>query len=274
MVNLKKTTPPIFLILIVLFAQLSCTQESVENRITLDKYSDGQVMREHVKYMENDTVVEFIYFQNGELNYKRQLLNNHKTGWSYTYNKQGKLLFEENYLDGNLTGTFKAFYPTGHISRIEHYQGNRNVDTTTYYDKNGQVTREVAYLEPCELGSCECNQFVVVYENGSKIYSYEVNNGLNTENHTVYDRVVYMRLMENNDQIPLREIGKSIFRDNCGMCHKTDNQLVGLALNSFSKTMIEDELVEILGGSKGHPPSALSEKEAGALIEYINKNCP
>ena len=273
MSNLKKITIFTLLTLIVILGQLSCTQEKVENRTTLNKYNDGQLMREQVKYKDNDTIVEFIYFQNGQVNYKRQLLNNQRTGWSYTYNKKGELLFRENYLNGNLTGEFKAFYPTGQISIIEHYQENKNIDTTIYYNKNGQVTRKVAYLEPCEFGSCECNQLVVVYENGSRIYSYEVINGLKSENHTVYDQTVYMTLMAKNEEVPLYQEGRTIFRNNCGTCHKLDNQLVGLALNSFSKTIVEDELVQIIGGGKGHPTIKLTKNEAEELIEYINRNC-
>lgn len=272
--NLKEISKFILLTLLVLLGQLSCTQGRVENRTTLNKYNNGQLMRAHVKFKDNDTIVEFIYFQSGQLNHKRQLLNNQRTGWSYTYNKKGELLFRESYLNGDLTGDFKAFYPTGQISRIEHYQENKNIDTTIYYNKNGQVTMKVAYLAPCEFGSCECNQLVVVYENGSKVYSYAANNGLKSENHTVYDQAVYQKLMAKNDEVHLREEGKSIFRNNCGMCHKVDKQLVGIALDSFPKPMTADELVEILGGSKGHPSTKITGKEAEELIEYINKNCP
>ncbi len=42
--------------------------------------------------------------------------------------------------------------------------------------------------------------------------------------------------------------------------------------NTCTKTMIEDELVEIMGGGKGHLTIKLTEQEAEALIEYLNKN--
>ena len=260
--------------MIVLATQLSCTQGKVENRTTLNKYTNGQIMREHVRYKGNDTIVEFIYFQNGKLNHKRQLLNDQRTGRSYTYNKTGELLFEESYLNGDLVGDFKAFNPTGQISRIEHYQGNKNTDTTTYYDKSGQVTKKVAFLAPCDPGSCDCDQFVDVYENGSKIYSYEVHSGSASETPTVYDQAAYLRLLARNDQVPLSEEGRSIFRSDCGMCHKRDKQPAGVALNSFPKTMNEDELVEIVAGRRGHPALTLSEEQAQALIAYMNNNCP
>lgn len=260
--------------MIILVTQLSCTQEKVESRTTLNKYTDGQIMREHVKYQGNDTTIEFMYFVNGKLNHKRQLLNDQRTGRSYTYNKKGELLFMESYLKGELAGDFKAFYPTGQISRIEHYQGNQNIDTTTYYDKNGQVTKQVAFLAPCDRSSCDCDQLVDVYENGSKIYSYEVHHGSASETPTVYDQAAYLGRMAGNDQVPLSEEGRSIFRSDCGMCHKRGKQPAGVALNSFPKTMNEDELVETVAGRAGHPAIRLSEKQAEALMAYLNNNCP
>ncbi len=157
------------LTLVVLLAQLSCTQERAESRTVLNKYASAQIVRQHVKYAGNDTVVEFRYYQNGQLNHKGQLLNDQRTGRAYTYNKKGELLFQENYLNGELSGEFKAFYPSGQISKVEHYRENRNVDTRRYYDRNGEVTKEVAYLTPCDLGSCKCDQFVIVYGNGRRV---------------------------------------------------------------------------------------------------------
>ncbi len=263
-----------FLILIVLVGQLSCTQERVESRTALNKYSTGQIMREQVKYEGNDTIVEFLYFQDGQLNRKGQLLNDQRTGWAYTYNRKGELLFQESYRDGELSGEFKAFYTTGQISRVDHYRENSNVDTTRSYDRNGEVTKEVAYLTPCDFGSCGCDQFVVVYENGTKVYSYELRNGSEFGNQTVYDQADHLSLMARDQHTPLYEEGRSIFRSDCGMCHKRGKQPAGVSLNSFSRTMNEDELIETVAGRVGHPAIQLSEKQAEALMEYINDHCP
>ena len=269
-----KLTQLTFLLLIALLTLFSCTQERIENRITLNTFDNGQVMREHVKYKDNDTLVEFIYFQDGQVNCKRQLLNNQRTGMSYLYNLDGELLYQEHYLNGHLTGDFKAFYPSGKISRIEHFEENKNIDTTIYYDKQGQVTKKVAFLDPCDLGSCECNQFVIMYENGSKIYSYKVQNGLKSKEHTVFDQEVYQRLIAEKDEVSLYEKGKFIFQMNCGMCHKINSQSAGVAFDSFSRTMTNDELYEFLGGSTGHPVVKATHIESDALIEYINRGCP
>lgn len=261
------------LIITVLTGQISFAQENVVYRITLDKYDNGQILREHIKYHNKDTVVELIYFQNGQLKDKRQLLNNQRTGWSYSYNEKGELIFQNNYLNGNLTGVFKTFYPTGQISIIAYYKNNKKIDTTTYYNENGQVIKKVAFLLPCEFGSPECNQSVVIYENDSKIYSYEVVNGMKSENHTVYDQTVYQKIKAHEDKKPLHEKGKMIFQSNCGMCHKLDKPIIGPALNCITKTKKKDELTKIIVGKQGHPISKLTDKEIEALIEYINKNC-
>lgn len=213
------------LLLIFLLVQLSCSQQTIENKNILNKYADGKILREQVKYRDNDTLVQFTYFKNGKLNYKMQLLNNQRVGYFFTYNKKEEL------------------------------------------------TMKVVYQSPCDFGSCKCDEAVTVYENGSNIYSYEVNKGLKSENHTIYDQVSYQKLVAENNKVAENENGKTLFHINCGMCHKTENQLVGIALNSFSKTMNADELVEILGGSKGHPWTRTNKKEAEELIEYINKIC-
>ena len=264
----------IFLILIVSLGQLSCTQEKVEHRNSLEKYDNGQLMQELVKYKDKDTLVEFVYFQDGQLNAKRQILDNKRTGWSEVYNKNGELLFQGNYLNGNLIGDFKAFYPTGEVSRIKHYQENKNIDTTTYYDIHGQVTKKVIYLTPCEFSSSECHLLVLVYEDGSKIYSYEVKNGLKSENHTVFDQTAYLKLKPKTEEVSMYQKGKTIFQENCGMCHLTDKQPVGMALDSFPRTTNKDELSELFNGSKGHPMIKINEKKILPLIEYINKNRP
>ena len=56
----------------------------------MNKYDNGQTILEHVKYQDNDTLVEFVYFENGQINYKRQVVNNQRNGWSYTYNEKGE----------------------------------------------------------------------------------------------------------------------------------------------------------------------------------------
>ncbi len=258
---------------IVFIGLLSCNKEKIENKKVISKYDNGQLMQEQVKYKDNDTIVEFTYFMTGQLNQKRQLLDGQRTGWSFIYNKKGTLLFSENYLDDNLSGELKAFYPTGQVSRIENYRKNIRIDSTTYFDKNGKIEKKVVFLTPCDISSCECNQLVTIYENGSKIYSYEVSNGIKSVDQTVYDQKVYEKLLSKNEEEPLSEKGKSLFRNNCGTCHKVKNQPVGPALNSFSKTISSDELFEILIGSKGHPVGKISQEETEALIDYINKNC-
>ena len=159
----------ILLLISFLIGQVSCTQDRVVERTVLNKYDNGQTMRERVKYLENDTLVEFVYFKNGQIDYKRQILNNRKNGWSYIYNEKGELIFFENYQNDKLSGEFKCFFPSGNISRIEHYDNNRNFDTTTYFNENEEVIKTVEYLTPCEFGSRTCKQFVTILKNGSKV---------------------------------------------------------------------------------------------------------
>ena len=272
--NLKIMKNYILILISYLIVQVSWAQEKIEKRSVLNKYDNGQTMRERVKYQNNDTLVEFVYFENGQINFKRQVVNNQRNGWSYTYNEKGVLIFQENYLNNELSDVFYCYYPSGQISRIEHYKNNKNIDTTTYFEKDGQVIRTIAFLSPCEFGSRECNQFVTIFENGSKIYGFKVEQGITYENHEIYNQAIDDKLMAQEKQIPLHEKGKMIFQNNCGMCHKLDKPLIGPALSCITKTKNIDELTKIVGGQNGHPTSKLTEEEVNALIEYINKNCP
>lgn len=272
--NLKNMKYHILIPIICLLSHVSWAQEKIEKRTVLNQYDNGQTMREHVKYQDNDTLVEFVYFENGQINYKRQVMNNQRNGWSYIYNEKGELIFHENYLNNELTDNFYCYYPSGQISRVEHYRNNNNVDTTTYFNEDGQVIKTIAFISPCEFGSRECNQFVTIFENGSKVYSYKVDKGLKSEDHEIYNQPVYEKLIAKENQIPLHEKGKKIFQNNCGMCHKLDKPFIGPALSCITRTKNIDELTKIVGGQNGHPTSKLTEEEINALIEYINKNCP
>ena len=264
----------ILILITCLISQATFAQDKIEERTVLNKYDNGQTMREHIKYQGNDTLVEFVYFENGQINNKRQVINNQRNGWSYTYNEKGELIFHEHYLNNELTDDFYCYYPSGQLSRVEHYRNNTKIDTSTYFGEDGQVIKTVVFLSPCELGSRECNQFVTIFENGSKVYGYKLSKGLESENHEIYDQAVYDKLMAKENQIPLHEKGKVIFQSNCGMCHRLDKPLIGPALSCLTRTKTKDDLKQIVGGKNGHPVSKLTEEEINALMAYINKNCP
>ena len=253
---------------------VTSAQESIEKRTVLNRYDNGQTMREHVKYQNNDTLVEFIYFENGQVNSKRQVIDSQRNGWSYIFNEKGELIFRENYKNGELCDDFYCFYPNGQISRIEKYRNNNLIDTATHFNEDGHVLRTVAYLSPCEFGSQDCDQFVTIFENDSKVYGYNVYKGLKSETHIIYNQSAYAKLMANENQIPLHVQGETIFRNNCGMCHKLDKPIVGPALSCITETTSKDEMTKIIGGNNGHYRRILTEKEIDALIEYIKTNCP
>lgn len=265
----------ILLILISnLIGQVVFAQERIESRQVLDSYENGQTHREQVKYYDNDTVVELTYFEDGQLNIKRQILHKQRNGWSYTYNENGELIFHENYVNNNLSGEVKCFYPNGKTSRVESFRENKLIDTSTYFNENSQIIKTVIYTSPCEFGSRECNKVVTIYDEASKIYAYQVNDGIKSENHIIYNQNAYDQLMELANKIPIHEQGKTIFINNCGMCHGLDKPLIGPSLNCITKTKSKTELTKLIGGKNRHPISKLTEKEIQALIEFLKKNCP
>lgn len=270
--NRMKNLLPI--LLLYLAGQSTYAQEFIESRTVLNTYNNGQTMREYVKYQNKDTLVEFIYFKNGQVNSKRQVLDSQRNGWSYIFNEKGVLIFRENYKNGELCDDFYCFYPNGRISRIEKYRNNHLIDTATYFNEDGLVLRTIAYLSPCEFASPDCDLFVTIFENDSKVYGYNVYKGLKSETHIIYNQSAYAKLMAHESQIPLHVQGETIFRNNCGMCHKLDKPIVGPALSCITETTSKDDLIKIIGGDNGHNRKILTEKEIDALIEYIKTNCP
>ena len=80
--------------------------------------------------------------------------------------------------------------------------------------------------------------------------------------------------MVQENRTPLSEKGKTVFQNNCGMCHKLDKPFIGPALSCITNSKGETDFKAIIGGENGHPMSKLSEQEIKALIEFIQKNCP
>lgn len=253
----------------ILFSQVSIAQNKIERQETLNTYNGGQIMREHIKYHNNDTIIEKIYYESGQLNFLYRLVNGQRSGKSLVYLENGDLVFEQFYFQGKLNGQFKCFYSNGTIQRTEKYSLDNHVDTSVYFTETGMISREVIYKTPCGLGSSECNKTVIEYKNGTKVYSYDVINGWKSDDYIVYNQDLYNELMNSARETSNLDKGKALFRANCAMCHGLDKPIVGPALNQAIKDKDDNHLYEIITNSKTHPSSKLSKEEFDALMEFL-----
>ncbi|MGB0868294.1 MAG: c-type cytochrome [Flavobacteriales bacterium] len=259
----------LILVVFILFSQVSCAQDKIERKETLNTYDGGQIMREHIKFQNNDTIIENVYFENGQLNFLYRLVNGKRNGKSLVYLENGDLVFEQYYSHGKLNDEFKSFYPDGTIQRTENYRLDNHVDTAIYYNETGTIIRKVIYKIPCEFGSSECNKMVIEYQNGTRVYSYEITKGWKSEDHIIYNHELYNELMQSTKEIPKLDKGKALFRANCAMCHSIDKPIVGPALNKAIKDKTDNQLYEIIVNSNSHPSSKLSKEEFDALMEFL-----
>lgn len=259
----------LILAITILFSQISYAQNKIERKETLNTYDGGQIMREHIKYHNNDTIIEKVYYENGQLNFLYRLVNGQRSGKSLVYLENGDLEFEQFYFQGKLNGVFKCFYPNGTIQRIEKYSLDKHVDTSVYFTETGIISREVIYKKPCGFGSSECNKTVIEYKNGIKVYSYDVIKGWKSDDHIVYNQDLYDVVMKSAGETSNLEKGKALFRGNCAMCHGLDKPIVGPSLNQVIKDKDDHQLYEIITNSKTHPSSKVSKEEFDALMEFL-----
>lgn len=262
------------IILTLLTFKLSFSQAELETRLVLNKWENGNTMREHIQYENSDTLIENVYYETGELNIASQIANDQRNGWSKTYNEQGNIIFLENYRNSNLSGEFLCYYTSGKVQRIEFYENGNNINSSYYFSKSGDTSLVKQFKYPCKRGTNICYYKAVVYSENQKVYSYQVIHGKKSEEHEIIDLDNYKELMVEKNQIPLYDQGETLFKQNCAMCHKLETKLVGPPLKCHSKTMSKESLKMIIESGTSHPTSNLNDAEMKAILEYFRKNCP
>ena len=268
----KKMRNILTLIIIQFIANAVICQVQIEKKDILNTYPNGKVMRERIKFIDNDTIVENVYYEDGVLNSTSHRYHNQLNGKKYTYNFEGLLIFEETYKSGKLSGKDIGYHINGQIAQIVYYENDNRIDTAKYFSENGKLIRLEIFHKPTPRYSYQEDKTVIIYQ-GKPVYSYEVNSGLKSEYHTVIDKVLYAKLQESENMISILEKGQLVFRQNCAACHKMDKKLIGPALNCVLEKMSQDDIKRILYGRNNHPITKLNTIEWKELMEYL-KTCP
>ena len=261
----------LLLILGQLIVILGFGQNQTEERVTLNTYPNGQILRERITFSNSDTVIENVYYEGGQLDSKSHFLNNQRHGKRTIFYTNGQLMFEDTYNHGKLNGISKGYHKNGKLTQTVIYDNGNKIDTATYYNETGDIIRLEIYSSPCPRASYECSKKVIIYS-GNPVYSYEVIDGLKSETYTVLDPIKYSEIMQIENDTPLFDKGRVVFRQNCAMCHKMDKRLVGPSLNCYLTNNNKNLVKEIIEGENNHPISKLNTKEFDALLEYL-KTC-
>lgn len=261
---------PILTLTLLLFELCAIAQQ----KTILSTYEDGSVMRERIKFSENDTILERIYYKDGTLNNEYQIVSNQRNGYGKTFNENGILIFKEFYSNSNLHGKFICYRTNGTIQRIELWKNNFLVDTTKYFDENGGLLMFRVYLTPCKRGSDNCDYSEYCFIDNELVYSYDFENGLKSKSPKIYNETKYEAFKLNETKVALKDRGQALFRANCAACHKTDKQFIGPALQCTSKKLdIETYWKKVSNGS-GHQKAQMNREEFDSLYKWIEINCP
>lgn len=242
------------------------TQDVVEYIDTLYYDESDNTLRKRLKYVNQDTLIE-IYTSDGKIDYKRQVFNKQYNGYSKYYYSE-KISREENYTNGLLDGKTTVYDTNGTILSTDNYYQNMRVDTSTYFERENVVSKKVIYITPCKLGSSSCNQKIITYRNGQKVYSYLVDNGWKTDKVEVYNNELYNSMMDSLNNRPITEKGLSVYRVNCASCHKIDKRLIGPALGQAILNKSKKEFVSLLEYAN-HNNVKITKEEIEQLYEYL-----
>ncbi|WP_196889433.1 c-type cytochrome [Aureivirga sp. CE67] len=257
---------------ILLFTIISCNSQNT----LIDKKVDekGNVLREIHKKNNSDTLLVKEYFENGKIRETYESLNGlDRNGKSITYYENGNVLFEQFYKNNKLDNFLKCFYPNGKLQRVEKYKSDFHIDSTIFYNKKGEISQIKKYKELCKFGNNSCNISVVIYNLNSPVYSYEIINGLKSENHTIIDEVAYNKLMNLDNKTSAIVKGEKIFNNNCMACHRLENDFIGPKLNCILEKKSKQAIINKISNSNTHHKSKLTKNEIDLLIDYLKEKC-
>lgn len=249
-------------------------QKQEEKRTILNKTPEGKIIREQIKFIGSDTLLHIVYDYDGPIQSEYQVLNDSRNGLSKTYDYNGNLRIQETFKNNQREGKTIRYHENGHIGALEFWKSNAEVDSTLHFDSIGNLKTITKFRAPCSYGSNECDTYVTHFLNGKRVYSYEVKQGIKSEDLIIHDKKAYELIEKSKSEKSLVDLGKPIFSRNCSMCHRKDQAIIGPAIGCISKRKNEKEFRTIISGENGHNEFPLTDSEIQALLEFLNNNCP
>lgn len=228
---------------------------------------------EDIQLDNSDTTISYVYYPTGKIQRSHTYVDGKLNGNSFSYFENGNVIYQEYYVENKKHGKFISYYYSGSKQLIQYFDQDFYSDTSIYFDTNEIIVKKLVHTSICEWSNNSCNKIALIYSNGELVYSYSVIAGFETDNHIIYNQLVYDSLMLANRNIPLYEKGELLFKQNCAACHKLDRKLVGPALNCTSENITSQEFSLVVLGSNKHPSSRLTSEQIDSLLEYIKVNC-
>ena len=85
------------------------------------------------------------YYENGQLEYKKEYQNGKLHGFSEYYYENGQLSSKYKYQNDELHGLLKGYYESGQLKFEHEYQNGKRHGLSKWYHKSGQLVYEDEY---------------------------------------------------------------------------------------------------------------------------------
>lgn len=146
---MQKINIPV-IIFSLFFLLLTCCSENLEQEV-VTTYPGGNLMKvNYYKWVGNEKVIvkEIRYKRDGGKEQEGKLKTGRKHGlWTTWYSDRDEKWMEETFENGIKHGKFKVWYKSGVIQYKGSYNNGIPSDVWTFYDINGDKTKEVTYKD-------------------------------------------------------------------------------------------------------------------------------
>lgn len=135
---------------IILIISISCSNSN--ERISY--YEDGNVKEKRIFLSNKDTLSYYreIYYPEGNLHFKGQVINNKTEGRLFEYSNNGKLRVSTLYIDGIKNGSQYFYNEQDKLSEQNYFSNDTIVLTYKYFNDQGYLVNIIRNEKPVLIG--------------------------------------------------------------------------------------------------------------------------
>lgn len=135
----------------ILFFLFAC-QESVQEKIVVEKYPSGKKKREKIYNIHPHTSQkklwqEITYYENGHIQIKGHYQNGLMHGPWAVYYENGILWSEGYFKNGKRDSVARVYYPSGNLRYEGMYKNGKQTGTWKFYAPDGKITQILTFDE-------------------------------------------------------------------------------------------------------------------------------
>jgi hypothetical protein len=163
---MKKT---VLIISIPFYIFLSCSSHKEK----LTYYENGKIKEKRTYLSSNDTLNYFceVYYPEGNLHFKGQLINNKRVGRLFEYSIDGKIRVSTLYIEGIKNGSQYFYNEKGKLFEQDYYSNDTLTLIYNYYNDQGYLINMIRKNKPVLLGRIIYTKDAKINKDSSYYYS-------------------------------------------------------------------------------------------------------